>query len=60
MAKTNEGYIFCPVPVNAWDCPYFNANGHCMMYPDTDPIKECDDFAYYWEEGDDYICYETY
>lgn len=46
--------IYCPV--NGWDCPYFDANGCCMMYPDTDPIKECDDFATFWEEGDDYIC----
>jgi len=46
--------IYCPV--NGWDCPYFDANGCCMMYPDTDPIKECDDFATFWEEGEDYIC----
>lgn len=46
--------IYCPV--NGWDCPYFDANGCCMMYPDTDPIKECDDFAMFWEEGEDYIC----
>ncbi len=45
--------IYCPV--NGWDCPYFDANGCCMMYPDTDPIKECDDFAAFWNEGDDYI-----
>lgn len=45
--------IYCPV--NGWDCPYFDANGCCMMYPDTDPIKECDDFAIFWEEGEDYI-----
>ena len=45
--------IYCPV--NGWDCPYFDANGCCMMYPDTDPIKECDDFASVWDEGDDYI-----
>lgn len=45
--------IYCPV--NGWDCPYFDANGCCMMYPDTDPIKECDDFASVWSEGDDYI-----
>jgi len=46
--------IYCPV--NGWDCPYFDANGCCMMYPDTDPIKECDDFAMFWEEGENYIC----
>ena len=48
--------IYCPV--NGCDCPYFDANGCCMMYPDTDPIKECDDFAMFWEEGEDYI-YDT-
>jgi hypothetical protein len=26
-----------------------------MMYPDTDPIDECDDFAMFWEKGDNYI-----
>ena len=40
--------IYCPA--NGWDCPYFNANGCCMMYPDTDPIDECDDFAFFWEK----------
>jgi len=44
--------IYCPV--NGWDCPYFNT-GHCTMYPESDPIKGCDDFAYFWDEGDDYI-----
>lgn len=57
--KANKkGHIHCPV--NAWDCPYFDANGCCMMYPDSDPLKECDDFAYFWDEGDDYICYENH
>lgn len=46
--------IYCPV--NGWNCPYYDANGCCMMYPDTDPIKECDDFAIFWDEGEDYIC----
>lgn len=58
MAKTNKGHIHCPVC--AWDCPYFDANGCCMMYPDSDPLEECDDFAYFWDEGDDYICYEDH
>ena len=46
--------VYCPA--NAWDCPYYDANGCCMMYPDTDPLKECDDFAYFWKEGEDYVC----
>jgi hypothetical protein len=50
MAKV----IYCPV--NGWDCPYFDANGCCMLYPEFDPIDECDDFAVFWDKGDDYIC----
>ena len=45
--------IYCPV--NGWDCPYYTMDGYCMMYPETDPIEECDDFAVFWEEGEDYI-----
>lgn len=45
--------IYCPV--NGWDCPYYDANGCCMMYPDTDPINECDDFAVFWDKDDDYV-----
>lgn len=46
--------IYCPA--NAWDCPYFDANGCCMMYPEFDPINECEDFANFWDVGEDYIC----
>lgn len=49
MAKV----IYCPV--NGWDCHYYDANGCCMLYPDFDPIDECDDFAVFWDRGDDYI-----
>ncbi len=52
------GHIHCPV--NAWDCPYCDANGCCMMYPDCDPIEECDDFGAFWDPEDDYICYEDH
>lgn len=45
--------IYCPV--NGWDCPYYDANGCCMMFPDTDPIDECDDFATFWDKEDDYV-----
>lgn len=45
--------IYCPV--NGWDCPYYDANECCMMYPNTDPIDECDDFATFWNKGDDYV-----
>lgn len=45
--------IYCPI--EDFDCPYCDANACCMMYPDTDPINECDDFAFFWEKGDNYI-----
>ena len=48
--------VYCPA--NGWDCPYYDANGCCMLYPEFDPLKECDDFAYFWEEGENYI-YDT-
>ena len=44
--------IYCPV--NGWDCPYYE-EGTCSMYPAYDPIDECDDFAIFWDKGDDYI-----
>ena len=44
--------VYCPV--NGWDCPYYS-KGQCTMYPEADPIKECDDFACFWDEGDDYV-----
>ena len=50
-----KGKIYCPV--NGWDCPYFK-DGICKLYPASNPIYECDDFALFWEEGDDYIVYE--
>ena len=56
--KEKMKHIHCPA--NGWDCPYFDANGCCMLYPEFDPINECDDFAYFWEEGDDYICEEEH
>ena len=31
-----------------------------MMYPDNDPLQECDDFTFFWEEGEDYICYDDH
>lgn len=44
--------VYCPT--DAFDCPYYDANGCCMMYPEFDPKEECDDFFYYWD-GDEYI-----
>lgn len=45
--------VFCPV--NGWDCPYFDKAGHCTLYPEFDPRMECDDFAYFWDEDEDYV-----
>lgn len=51
-------HIHCPV--NRWDCPYFGANFICTLFPDSDPLRECGDFAFFWDEGDDYICYDDH
>jgi len=45
--------IYCPV--NGWDCPYWREDGACAMYPDADPIEECEDFGVFWDVGDDYV-----
>lgn len=44
--------IYCPV--NAWDCPYYKL-GECGI---EDPMNDCDDFPYFWDGDDDYICDE--
>lgn len=41
--------IYCPV--NGWDCPYWKKDGSCTI---SNPIKMCDDFGFFWDEGDDY------
>ena len=51
-----KGKIYCVV--NGWDCPYWRKDGTCSMYPEADPINECDDFAFFWNDGDDYIIEE--
>jgi hypothetical protein len=53
--KVEQNKIYCPV--NGWDCPYYK-NSHCTMYPDHDPVDECDDFAFFWDKDDDYISIE--
>lgn len=40
--------VYCPV--NGWDCPYWQKDGSCSL---DNPI-ECDDFTFFWNEGDDY------
>lgn len=42
--------IYCPA--NGWDCPYFK-NGECGI---ENPLFDCDDFMFFWDEGDDFIC----
>ena len=46
-------HIHCPV--NGWDCPYYTDENHPCRCTLTDPMKDCDDFATFWDEGDDYI-----
>lgn len=45
-----KGKIYCPA--NGWDCPYYK-NGECAL---EEPYADCDDFAYFWDADDDYIC----
>lgn len=51
--KKLKKVVYCPV--NGYDCPYWQKDGTCSMYPEADPVKECDDFAYFWDEGEDYV-----
>lgn len=49
--------FYCPV--NGWDCPYWKRDGTCSMVDEgDDPVKECDDAAVFWDEGDDYFVYD--
>ncbi len=40
-------------PVNGWDCPYYRnePNHHCLCTL-KNPVEDCDDFAYSWEDSD--------
>ena len=55
----NTPHIHCPA--NAWDCPYWK-EGICSLYSEeegwADPMEECDDFGFFWEDDDDYIDYD--
>lgn len=46
-------HIHCPV--NGWDCPYYSDKGHPCLCTIDDPMKDCDDFAVFWDPDDDYI-----
>lgn len=47
----NIDYFICPS--GDFTCPYLDADGNCMMYPEFDPVQECDDAAYYYYEEED-------
>ena len=46
-------HIHCPV--NGWDCPYYTDENHPCRCTLADPLKDCDDFGVFWDEGDDYF-----
>lgn len=48
--------FFCPV--NGWDCPYFKEDGSCAMVDEGDnPVEECDDAGYFFDEEEDGLPY---
>ena len=53
MPKQIVKHIHCPV--NGWDCPYYTDHNHPCRCTLADPMKDCDDFATFWDEGDDYV-----
>ena len=46
-------HIHCPV--NGWDCPYYSDEGHPCRCTLSNPMGECDDFATFWDVGDDWM-----
>ena len=49
----NVKHIHCPA--NGWDCPYYTDEGHPCRCTIGDPMADCDDFGYFYNEGDDYF-----
>ena len=45
-------------PVADVFCPYFK-DGNCSMYPEENPILECDDASAYYDEYEDDCDYEV-
>ena len=45
----NEKTLECPVA--DCTCPYYKY-GNCSMYPESNPILECDEAAYYNDESE--------
>ena len=49
--------FFCPV--NGWDCPYWKEDNSChMVDKGWDPVQECTDASYFYEDDDDYYVWE--
>ena len=49
--------FFCPV--NGWDCPYWKKDGSCSMVDDEyNPVLECDDAGYFYDDPDDCFVWE--
>lgn len=48
MKDRNKKRIYCPA--NGWDCTYWK-DGICTI---ENPIEECDNFGYFWDEDDKY------
>lgn len=46
-------HIHCPV--NGWDCPHYRSYGHFSVCILENPLENCDDFASFWDEDDDYV-----
>lgn len=49
--------FYCPV--NGWDCPYWKKDGTCAIVDEgNDPVDECDDAYFFWEDDKDHFIYE--
>ena len=51
--KVKVKHYHCPV--NGWDCPYYSDNPQKCLCTLENPYEDCDDFAYCWDEDDDYV-----
>ena len=50
--------FFFRCPTDDFTCPYYEKNGICVMFPENNPILECDEAMVYAEETND-CDYET-
>ena len=46
-------HIHCTA--NRRGCPYYTDENHPCRCTLADPMKDCDDFASFWDKNDDYI-----